>query len=107
MQYQKICSLKGDRMGAATHTQNTNPTDAVKRFWDRYIQYLLDKEINPTVARWYVIRAEQYIKALHGKPLVEHGPEDVVAFLQQQGRNLKIKDWQYRQIVDAIRKLFV
>lgn len=85
---------------------NSNPTDAIKRFWDKYIQHLTDKNIKSTIIRWYVIRAEQYIKAMPDKRLAEHGPTDVKAYLEKQGCNTKIEDWQFRQIVDAIRKLF-
>ncbi len=53
-----------------------------------------------------MIRAEQYIKAFPDKRLAGHCPGDVVQYLKKQGRNTKIEDWQFRQIADAIRKLF-
>ena len=82
------------------------PENKIRRFWDRYIKRLERLDIKSNVARWYVIRAEQYIKAFPDKPLAEHGPDDVRAFLEQQGRTGRIQDWQFRQIVDAIQNLF-
>ncbi len=53
-----------------------------------------------------MIRAEQYIKAFPDKRLADHNPEDVVSYLEQQGRAGRIQDWQFRQLVDAIQNLF-
>jgi len=85
---------------------NASQTDAIKRFWDRYIQYLANSDVKPSVARWYVIRAEQYIKFLPDKRLGDHCPGDVVGYLEGQSRSTKLEDWQFNQIVDAIQKLF-
>ncbi|MCG8549192.1 MAG: hypothetical protein MI799_02180 [Desulfobacterales bacterium] len=62
--------------------------------------------IKNNVIRWYVIRAEQYIKAFSDKRLTDHGPKDVEGYLAQQGRTDGIEDWQFRQVVDAIQNLF-
>lgn len=62
--------------------------------------------MKPTVTRWYVIRVEQYLKALSGKRLANHSAKDVTDYLEAQSRNTKIKDWQFLQIVDAIQNLF-
>ncbi|HFQ80553.1 MAG TPA: integron integrase [Desulfobacterales bacterium] len=86
--------------------KNKKGSKTIKRFWDQYIQYLADANVKRVVARWYVIRAEQYIKAFPEKPLIEHTPAEVNSFLEKEGRNTRIKDWQFRQVVDAIRKLF-
>lgn len=53
-----------------------------------------------------MIRVEKYIKAFPNKRLAEHGPEEVSAYLAQQGKTEGIEDWQFRQIVDAIQNLF-
>ena len=93
-------------MVSVASSENTDPTTAIKHFWDRYIQYLASNRLKPNVSRWYVIRAEQYIKSIPGKRLAEHGPDDVVGYLKKQGRNTKLADWQFQQEVDAIQKLF-
>lgn len=86
--------------------KNTSASDTVEKFWDRYIHHLNKKMIRQTVARWYVIRVEQYINYYAGKPLHDHDPDDVTEYFRKLGRNQKIQDWQFRQIVDAIRNLF-
>jgi integron integrase len=85
---------------------NASQAGAIKPFWDRYIQYLANHDVKTTVTRWYVVRVEQYIKSLSGKRLVDHCAKDVVDYLEVQSRNTKIKDWQFRQITDAIQNLF-
>nr|WP_319493926.1 hypothetical protein [uncultured Desulfobacter sp.] len=78
----------------------------IKKFWDNYINRLKDIGIKGNVIRWYVIRAEQYIKAFPDRRLAEHSPKEVEGYLAQQGRSDGIEDWQFRQIVDAIQNLF-
>jgi len=85
---------------------SSSPTDAITKFWDKYIEYIVDKGVKPSVSRWYVIRAEHYIQHFSGKKLAEHGPDDVVLYLEELGKSDKIKDWQFRQAVDAIQNLF-
>ncbi len=85
---------------------NARQPDAIKLFWDRYIQHLINNNVKPTVTRWYVIRVEQYLKVLAGKRLANHSAKDVVDYLEVQSKNIKLKDWQFRQIVDAIQNLF-
>jgi integron integrase len=53
-----------------------------------------------------VIRAEQYLKAYPATPLSRHRPEEVSAYLEEIGRKGGLKDWQFRQVVDALEALF-
>ncbi|HBT87898.1 MAG TPA: integron integrase [Desulfobacter sp.] len=78
----------------------------IKRFWDNYINRLKNIGIKDNVIRWYVIRAEQYIKAFPDNRLEEHGPEEVAEYLEQQVRTEGIEAWQFRLIVDAIQNMF-
>lgn len=87
-------------------TVSSSPTNAINRFWDKYIKYIADKGVKPSVSRWYVIRAEHYIKYSSEKKLADHGTDDVVVYLEKQGATDKISDWQFRQTVDAIQNLF-
>lgn len=84
----------------------TFETDAIEKFWDKYISYLGEKGVKPSIVRWYVIRSEQYIKAFPEKRLTDHLSSDVVRYFEKLGRQSKMKDWQYRQVIDAIRNLF-
>ena len=37
--------------------------DAIKRFWDNYLEYVLNHGVNPRVARWCTIWVAPYLKA--------------------------------------------
>ena len=56
--------------------------------------------------RWHVRHCENYIKA-HSARLKEHCGKTVDEYLQAKGRNIYLKDYQYFQMVDALRILFV
>ncbi|MFH1581482.1 MAG: hypothetical protein ABIC39_05350 [Pseudomonadota bacterium] len=87
-------------------SKNSSPTDAIDRFWDKYIKYISDQGVKQSITRWYVIRAEHYIKAFQNKRLADHTPGDVNDYLMEQGKLGRIEDWQFRQMVDAIQNLF-
>ena len=40
--------------------------EAVRRFWDRYVDYLAKQGVKENARRWYVVRLEHYIKAFLG-----------------------------------------
>jgi len=85
---------------------NSRSKDPINKFWDKYIEFILTQGVKKTSTRWYVLRAEQYIKAHPDKKLAQHEPDDVNNYFQIQGRSEKLKDWQFCQIIDAIRNLF-
>ena len=61
--------------------------------------------VKPTIVRWYVIRAEHYLRALSHQRLADHTPQDVTDYLEKLGRTGRMTDWQYRQTVDAIQQV--
>ena len=75
------------------------------RFWDKFISKTTSYNIKPGAARWYVRHAESYIKS-HEDRLSSHSEKDVEKYLAEKGRNQFLHDWQFRQIVTAIRILF-
>jgi len=78
----------------------------ISRFWEKYIKKSKRYGVKPKLVHWHVKHAELYIKT-HQIRLKEHSALDVDKYLQDKGRNTVIKDWQYCQIVDALRILFV
>lgn len=74
--------------------------------WDSYIKSLSNQGINPSIARWYVIRAEQFLKAFPEQRLDEITAEQVTDYFKNIGRSCRLSDWQFRQIIDSIRRLF-
>ena len=92
---------------------------ATDRFWDRFIERITKQGVKQSQARWYVFRAEQYIKAFPGKRLAAHTVEDINGYLESLGRpnesdkpgkaaeRDRITDWQFAQIVDALQNLLL
>jgi len=80
--------------------------DAVSRFWEGYIENLVNQGVKDTMRRWYVKRIEQYIAFYPDERLSKHTPEHVTKFFKELGRNSRLQDWQIQQTVDAIRILF-
>jgi len=85
---------------------STSP-DLVERFWDRYLELLSKQGVKKSARRWYVLRAEHYIKTIPDKKLARHTAQDITFYLEIMGRAGHLMDWQFRQAVDAIRNLFL
>lgn len=83
----------------------STPNKRVEIFWDRYLDLLNKRGVKPKVARWYVRRAEAFVKSLEGRKLRDLDATEVNRYLEELGRKGRIKDWQFRQAVDAIRNL--
>ena len=88
-------------MGVAQSTT----LDAIRRFWDKYLNQLHKDGVKPPFDAWHVKRAEAFIKR-SSKRLAEHSPTEIERYLRDAGRDPRLKAWQFRQIVDAIRTLF-
>ena len=47
------------------------------------------------------------MRSLEDRRLADQGPDDVNAYLGDLGRIGRLKEWQFRQTVDAIQILFL
>jgi len=81
-------------------------TQAASHFWDKYIEKTKIYGIKEKNSRWYVRNAENYIKAHENKRLALHSPQDIDKYLKVKGRNSRLEDWQFQQIVVALKILF-
>jgi integron integrase len=81
-------------------------TQKISQFWEKYIEKLKPYQVKPDVVRWYVRHAEHYIKSFPEQRLTTHSPQMVEGYLQDKGRNSRLTDWQFRQLVTALRVLF-
>ena len=90
-----------------TDTTARSNQSAIDRFWDRYIAHLYKQGVKEKAARWYVIRAEEYIKSIPDKQLAQHTAKEVTDYLESVGRLDGLTDWQFDQIIDAIQNLFL
>lgn len=95
-------------MPQVTSSRTSSPAQpaAIQRFWDKYLALLHRCGVKPPADRWYVRHAERYIESLPGRRLGEHRPADVTGYLADLGRLGRMQDWQFRQAVDALQKLF-
>ena len=75
------------------------------RFWDKFINKTTSYNIKPNVARWYVRHAETYIKSIN-KRLATHTVADIEIYLSEKGRNQHLQNWQFQQIIIALKILF-
>lgn len=78
---------------------------ASRELWDTFLAILHSRKVIAQYHRWYVIRAEHFLKA-SGKEPHAHTVDDVQNYLGEIGRNAKLKDWQYQQVVAALEILF-
>lgn len=78
--------------------------EAASRFWNKYINTLIEQDVTEKVRRWYVKRVEQIKHCPEGR-LRTHSARHVAAFFTDLGREGKLSDWKFRQTVDAIRIL--
>ena len=82
-------------------------SSSISRFWDKFINLTKTYKLRPGADRWYVKHVEAYIKFHQGIKLSQHKPEHVEAYFAYKSRQVRIKDWQFQQIVQAIELLFI
>jgi len=75
-------------------------------FWSRYKKALDAEGVRGSEADCCIKRAESFIKSAKGLRLKEHTAEDMSAYLCREAVEGRLKDWQYGQMVDALRILF-
>ena len=76
-------------------------------FWDKYISKTKAYRIKSATARWYVRHAEGYIRAHANLRLAQHSASQMEKYLRENGRNSYLEDWQYKQMIVALKILFV
>ena len=77
----------------------------MRNIWQQYTDVLHSKGIRRPCDRWYVVRAEAFLRAHQGTPLKEYTGDLVKSYLAELGRNQSLKAWQFIQAVDAVRLL--
>ena len=55
---------------------------------------------------WYVLRTKQYIAYLPDDHIHTHTPQQIEEYLNKASREIHLKPWQFRQIIEAIQTLF-
>jgi integron integrase len=80
-------------------------SDARRRLWDPFVRALRRRGIREPFARWYVLRAEQFLRARPREEPRNYAAADLAGYLEEAGRRADLRDWQYAQIVDALEVL--
>lgn len=82
---------------------HAGPNESV---WTRFLTILRERGVEERHARWYVLRTEQFLRALPREDFRTYVADDVARYLRETGRKATLNDWQYRQPVDALEILF-
>jgi len=75
-------------------------------FWRRFHQKTIAYHVPPVARPWYRRHAERYISAHSGLRLASHTSEMLSTYLDDLGRQGELRDWQFRQSVEALKILF-
>ena len=81
-------------------------SDAVSRFYGKYINCLIKSGVPGKSHRWYVRHVEAFIKAQKGHKIKSLSAAEVRHYFDVLGRRNRLQSWQYSQHVDAIRILY-
>lgn len=79
---------------------------AVVRFYDNYLKCLHNAGIPQKQRRWFVKHIEGFVEAQRGRGIRTLSAADISQYLETIGRRKRLTDWQFRQIVHAIRILY-
>ena len=79
---------------------------AASRFFDNYLNCLINASIPEKQRPWCVKRIEAFITAQCGHKIKGLCGEDISRYLDMIGRQNRLAAWQFRQIIDAIRILY-
>jgi len=81
-------------------------SDSITRFWEKYIDKSRLYTSKDIVFRYYVLRAEHYIKSHEGLRLAQHKASHVRDYLETIGRKERLLDYQFQQAVTSLNILF-
>ncbi len=77
-----------------------------RQFWRKFHQKTIAYHVPSPARPWYRRHAERYISAHSGLRLAAHSPDTVSSYLDDLGRQGHLRDWQFRQAVEALKILF-
>lgn len=89
------------------HKDSPASQTSIDRFWANYLIVLQKNSIPKNSLLWYRKHIEAYITANKDTPLNSHTGQDIDRYLNAKGRLPNLEEWQFGQIADALRLLFV
>ena len=87
---------------------HTDPSSSHAQFnidWNLFHNALIRKKLPQKTHRWYTLRAERFLSYLAKCSISEISDVHVRKYLHAAVSDQRLKDWQARQVVDAIRIL--
>jgi len=67
------------------HSQDRTSSEAIAKFWNRYIHAVEKSDVFEYQIRWYVIRAKEYVKTNRDTPLRDQNPGYISRYLEELG----------------------
>lgn len=80
--------------------------EQIGKFWHDYRCAVLGEGVDEKSADWYVSAVDCYIKNAEGLSLKTHTVRDMEYYLASTIKKENHDEWQYAQVVDALRVLF-
>ena len=79
---------------------------SISRFWEKFSFKSKKYGVKAKSVRWLVKHAESYIKQYPDVKLALHSEDFVTNYLSDKCRDKLLFDWQFRQVLLAIKILF-
>jgi len=75
--------------------------------WHRFNDLLDNRRIKQNNKQFYAKHIENFKEFLDDKSFGDVSGTDLTDFLDEAGRNSRLKDWQFRQMLDALKMMLV
>ncbi len=77
----------------------------IQPFWDKFRIFLLNQEISPDKADWFLRWAQRFAKTSK-EPIRDRGEEDILFFFRTLFHDFKTAPWQVIQARDSLKYLY-
>ena len=89
------------------NSSQDSPDRRVVEFWRQYRQAIIADGLDTKHTDWYIKRAEQFVERTKNVKLKDKTAEDVRAYLARLATRWNLEEWQFIQVVDSLRVLFI
>ena len=100
-------TLKDGKQKSEQESEQDGRDQKIARFWSEFRKALVADGLASKHGDWYVRKAQQFVDKTRNVKLRDKTAEDVRAYLARIVTRWNLEEWQYIQVVDALRVLFV
>ncbi len=75
--------------------------------WHRFNDLLDKRHIKQSAKQYYAKHVESFKEFLGDRSFSDVSDKDLTVFLDQAGRDTRMKDWQFRQMLDGLKMMLV